>query len=258
MSGRVEGKAAVVTGAGSGIGRACAIALAREGASVIVADVDAAAADAVAAEIGRAGGAAHAHTADVRDLAQVEAMVGACVERFGRIDVLHNNAGIATPGSVHETSEDDWLRVLDVNLSGVWRGMRCAVPHMLAQGGGSIVNTGSVQAVVGYPGWAAYTASKAGIEGLTLQAAVEYGTAGIRVNAIIPGSIRSAMNQALLDRSPDPAALQARWDRQHALGRIGEPEEVASLVVYLASDESSFVTGAMVRVDGGMIVRGMF
>jgi NAD(P)-dependent dehydrogenase (short-subunit alcohol dehydrogenase family) len=250
-TGRVAGKVAIVTGAASGIGRASAELLAAEGARVVLADI---------AEGGRAvadaiGGDTAFVLTDVTSTDDVRALVDGTVERWGRLDVLVNNAALAIGGSAGEISEDDWRRVLDVNLSGVWRGMRFAIPHMLEGGGGSIVNVSSVQSLVGFVGWAGYAASKGGINSLTQQAAVEYAPKGIRVNAIIPGTILTGMNEGILEETDDPDSLMAGWVAMHPIGRIGMPDEVAPAVVYLASDESAFVTGTLLRVDGGMVVK---
>jgi NAD(P)-dependent dehydrogenase (short-subunit alcohol dehydrogenase family) len=253
--GRVEGKVAVVTGGASGIGRATARALAAEGARVGIADVDEPGGERVAAGIRQDGGDAFFRRTDVRSLADLEAVVAAAADRHGRLDVLVNNAAVSVAGSAGEMSEEDWERVVDVNLTGVWRGMRVAIPRMLAQGGGSIVNLSSVQARMGFVGWAGYAASKGGVDALTRQAAVEYATAGIRVNAIAPGTIRTEMNEGIMAASPDPAGVMANWVAMHPMGRIGEPEEVAAAIVFLASDEASFVTGELLRVDGGLVVK---
>ena len=253
--GRVEGKVAVVTGAASGIGRATARRLAAEGAMVGIADVDEAGGDRVAAAIREAGGDAFFRRTDVRSTAEVEAVLAEAADRHGRLDVLVNDAAVAVPGSAGEMAEEDWNRVLDVNLSGVWRGMRAAIPRMLAQGGGSIVNLSSVQAHVGFLGWSGYAASKGGIEALTRQAAVEYARAGIRVNAIAPGTIMTEMNEAIMRESADPDAVMAGWLAMHPIGRVGQPAEVAAAIVFLASDEASFITGESLRVDGGMVVK---
>jgi NAD(P)-dependent dehydrogenase (short-subunit alcohol dehydrogenase family) len=252
--GRVDDKSVVLTGGASGIGRASARMLAAEGAAVVIGDVDEAAAG-VAEEIRNAGGRATFVRTDVRSWDDVRHLVDAAVGEHGRLDVIVNNVGVAIGGSAGEMSEEDWNRVLDVNLSGVWRGMRLAIPEMLKTGGGSIVNVSSVQSLVGFVGWAGYAASKGGINALTQQAAVEYASQGIRVNAIIPGTILTGMNEGILREHPDPDGLMAQWTAMHPIGRIGQPEEVATAVVYLASDESSFVTGMLLRVDGGMVVK---
>lgn len=253
--GRVEGKVTVVTGAASGIGRASARLLAQEGARVVLGDLDEAGGETLAREIREAGGAARFLRTDVRSFDEVGALVGSAVDEHGGLDVIVNNVGVAIGGAAAEMSEEDWNAVLDVNLSGVWRGMRHAIPAMLDSGGGSIVNLSSVQSLVGFLGWSGYAASKGGINALTQQAAVEYAPRGIRVNAIIPGTILTGMNEGILTEHPDPDGLMAEWTAMHPIGRIGQPEEVATAVVYLASDESSFVTGMLLRVDGGMVVK---
>ncbi len=252
--GRVQDKVAVVTGGASGIGRASARMLAEEGAAVVIGDVSEAGAD-VAAEIAQEGRRTAFVRTDVTSWGDVERLIGTAVERFERVDVMVNNVGVAIGGAAGEMSEEAWNRVIDVNLTGVWRGMRLAIPQMLRTGGGSIVNVSSVQSLVGFDGWSGYAASKGGINALTQQAAVEYAPQGIRVNAIIPGTILTGMNEGILRDHPDPDGLMAQWSSMHPIGRIGQPEEVATAVVYLASDESSFVTGMLLRVDGGMVVR---
>lgn len=253
--GRVEGKITVVTGGASGIGRASARLLASEGARVVLGDVDERGGEAIAQEIRDAGGTARFQPTDVRSFDGVGALVDSAVEEHGGLDVIVNNVGVAIGGAAGEMSEEDWNAVLDVNLTGVWRGMRHAIPAMLASGGGSIVNVSSVQSLVGFLGWSGYAASKGGINALTQQAAVEYAPQGIRVNAIIPGTILTGMNEGILREHPDPDSLMALWSSMHPIGRIGQPDEVATAVVYLASDESSFVTGMLLRVDGGMVVK---
>jgi NAD(P)-dependent dehydrogenase (short-subunit alcohol dehydrogenase family) len=247
---------AVVTGGAAGIGRAVARRLAADGAAVMIGDVDAAAAAGVADEIVAAGGRAGALAADVSVAADVEALVAAAVERFGRLDVMVNNAGVAVPGSVTGISEDDWDRVLAVNLKSVWLGMRFAVPPLRASGGGAIVNMSSVQALLGFPGWAAYAATKGAIISLTRQASVEYAADGIRVNCIAPGTIMTPMNERIFRTAPDRQALIDSWNSMHPLGRFGQPEEVAAAVAYLASADASFITGVCLRVDGGLAVQG--
>jgi len=241
-----------VTGAATGIGRASAEALAREGAFVLLGDIDEEGGRRVAEQLG--SNASFLRT-DVRSSAEVQALVDAAVERHGRLDGIVNNAAVAIPGAAGEMSEDDWREVLDVNLTGVWRGMRAAIPAMLATGGGSIVNMSSVQSLVGFVGWAGYAASKGGINGLTQQAAVEYASKKIRVNAIIPGTILTEMNERIMQDSGDPQAQMDAWVAMHPMRRVGMPKEVGDAVVFLISEESSFVTGTLLRVDGGMVVQ---
>jgi NAD(P)-dependent dehydrogenase (short-subunit alcohol dehydrogenase family) len=162
---------------------------------------------------------------------------------------------VAIPGAAGEMAEADWLRVLDVNLSGVWRGMRAAIPWMLAGGGGSIVNLSSVQGHVGFVGWAGYAAAKGGVDALTRQAAVEYAPMGIRVNAVVPGTIMTEMNETIMRESGAGEAVMAGWVAMHPVGRVGEPSEVAAAIVFLASDDAAFITGESLRVDGGMVVK---
>jgi NAD(P)-dependent dehydrogenase (short-subunit alcohol dehydrogenase family) len=249
--GRVDGKVVIVTGAASGIGRASAQMLADEGAKVTVADIADGGGD-VAATIG--GEAAFVRT-DVCSSVQVEALVRSTVDRHGHLDGIVNNAAVAIAGSAAEIDEDDWERVLDVNLSGVWRGMRYAIPAMIDSGGGSVVNLSSVQSLVGFVGWAGYAASKGGINALTRQAAVEYARRGVRINAVVPGTILTDMNERILEESDEPETVMAGWIAMHPLGRIGTPEEVATAVTYLISDDSSFITGVLFRVDGGLVVK---
>lgn len=246
----VDGRAAIVTGGGSGIGRAVAHTLARGGAAVLVADVVADAAQRVTAEITDAGGTARAFTADVSDPEAVAAMVTAAGE-LGPLRIAVNNAGIAGEGlPIAEVSVDDWRRVIEVNLNSVFYCIRAEVPAMTAAGGGSIVNMASVLGGVGFANAAAYVSAKHGVVGLTRTAALEYATAGVRVNAVGPGFIATPLLEGNL--GPEEIAF---LDSQHALGRMGGPEEVASLVAYLAGDASSFVTGSYHLVDGGYAAR---
>ena len=253
--GRVDGKVTVVTGAASGIGRAATRLLAAEGARLVLGDLDETGGEDVAREIREAGGIARFRRTDVRSFDDVGALVGSAVEEHGGLDAIVNNVGVAIGGAAGEMTEEDWNAVIDVNLTGVWRGMRHAIPAMLDSGGGSIVNVSSVQSLVGFLGWSGYAASKGGINALTQQAAVEYAPNGIRVNAIIPGTILTGMNEGILREHPEPDELMAMWTSMHPIGRIGRPEEVATAIVYLASDEASFVTGMLLRVDGGMVVK---
>jgi NAD(P)-dependent dehydrogenase (short-subunit alcohol dehydrogenase family) len=252
--GRLDAKVSVITGAARGIGRATALAFVEEGAKVVLADVLEEEGRAAADDLTASGGDAVYVRTDVTSSSDVDAAVAAAVERWGRLDVMVNDAALAIAGSAGEISEEDVRRVIDVNLLGVWRGMRAAIPVMLDHGGGSIVNLSSVQGHVGFVGWSAYAASKGGIDALTRQSAVEYASRGIRVNSIVPGTIRTEMNEKIMADSPDPEAVMSMWTSMHPTGRIGEPHEVAAAIVFLASDDASFITGEALRVDGGMIV----
>lgn len=250
---RFEGKVAFVTGAAQGIGRACAETILAEGGRVMLTDVD--------GETGRAAAAALGERAafigvDVQSMDQMQAAADLTVAQMGGIDILINNAARALNGVVDEIEEDRWNTVIDTNLTGVWRGMRACVPHMRARGGGAVVNMSSVQGLRGFKGWAAYAAAKGGINALTVQAAVDLAPHGIRVNAVAPGTIMTPLNERIFKEAEDGQALIDEWNRAHPIGRFGEPEEVARTVAFLASEEASFITGEIVRVDGGLAVRG--
>jgi NAD(P)-dependent dehydrogenase (short-subunit alcohol dehydrogenase family) len=256
-AGRLAGRCAVITGAGSGIGRAASLRFAREGATVVAADVDGAAVATLAKEIAEDGGTAVGLRVDVTDGDSVTAMAAEAVRRFGRLDVLYANAGIDGSGRVHDTSESDWLRVMDVNLTGVWRSMRAVLPEMIRAGSGSIITQASTAAVVGVPGIAAYSAAKGGIVALTRQAAIDYGGMGIRVNAICPGTVVTPLVMRTLDArglvagGPVSEDVLARSARRYPLRRLGTVEEIAAAALFLASDEAAWVTGAVLPVDGG-------
>ena len=250
---RLDGKVAVITGGGSGIGRVAASLFAAEGARVVVADVVADQAAAAVAEIVEAGGSALAVTVDVSDEAQVSAMVAAAVRTYGGLDVLFNNAGVfpADDGGILDTPPETWQRVMEVNLKGVWLGCRAAVPAMLDSGGGSIVNVASFVALVGAAtAQMAYTASKGGVLAMTRELAVEYARRGIRANSICPGPIETPLLAELLS---DPERRQRRLVHI-PIGRFGRPEEIARAALFLASDDASFVTGSALVVDGGITV----
>lgn len=251
--GELEGKVAIVTGASAGIGLAAAQALAGQGAHVVLADVQDERGSREAEAIRELGGVAMYVHCDVSRDADVASLVDHCVQRFGRLDMAFNNAGIeGETGLTAQCSDDNWNRVLAVNLTGVWQCMRHEIPAMLDSGGGSIVNCSSIAGLVGFAGVPAYVASKHGIVGLTRTAALEYATQGIRVNAVCPGVIKTEM----IDRfvGDDPQAL-AQLVQGEPIGRMGEPREIADAVVWLCSHRSSFVTGQAIAVDGGFVAR---
>ncbi len=252
----LDHRVAIVTGAGMGIGRASALALARAGAAVTVADIDEAAGQKTREEIEAAGGRALFFRTDVRLMADAQAATAATIEAWSRVDILVNNAARAIGGVVDEIDEADWNEVISNNLTSVWRFMKCAVPHMRRQGGGSVINMSSVQSLRGFHGWAAYAAAKGAINALTQQAAVDLAPAKIRVNAIAPGTIMTPLNEKIFREAADPQELIDRWNAAHPLGRFGEAEEVADAVVFLASERSSFITGEIIRVDGGLAIKG--
>ncbi|HEV3282500.1 MAG TPA: glucose 1-dehydrogenase [Acidimicrobiales bacterium] len=249
--GRLEGKVAVITGAGGGIGRAAARLFAVEGAQVVVADVATDLAEAVADEIRSGGGSALHVGVDVAEAGSVDAMVAEAVATYGGLHVMFNNAGIfpGDDGGILDTPPETWHRVLDVNLKGVWLGCRAAVPAMLESGGGSIVNVASFVALVGAAtAQIAYTASKGGVLAMTRELAVEYARKGIRANSICPGPIETPLLAHLL---ADPARRERRLVHI-PIGRFGRPEEIAGAALFLASDDASFVTGSALVVDGGI------
>lgn len=248
--GKLNDKICLITGAGSGIGEATAKLFAAEGARVIIADIDDAGGNRVTREIGAA--ALFCHT-DVGDPKQVEAMIKFAVERCGRLDVLFNNAFYTTWGPVGEMSVEGWHKTLSVTLSGVFYGMRFALPQMVAQGGGAIVNTASISGLGGDYSAGAYNAAKGGVVNLTRTAAIEYARKNIRVNAVCPGMIATpAVLDGLIARSRNPERTRQRAEECHPIGRLGKPEEIAKVVLFLASDDASFMTGSMVVADGGV------
>ncbi len=254
--GELDGRVAIVSGAAMGIGKASAAALAGAGAKVVIADFDREAGERTAGELSAAGHAALFQPCDVMSFEAVSATVDRTIAEWGRIDILVNNAARAIGGVVDEIDEASWNEVISNNLTSVWRFMRCVVPHMRKQGKGAIVNMSSVQSLKGFHGWPAYAAAKGGINALTQQTALELAPAGIRVNAVAPGTIMTPLNEKVFRETADPDELIARWNAAHPIGRFGEAHEVAEAVLFLASDRSSFITGDILRVDGGLVVKG--
>jgi NAD(P)-dependent dehydrogenase (short-subunit alcohol dehydrogenase family) len=247
---RIDGRVSIVTGAGNGIGRATARRLAAAGGRVVAADIEADSAAETVRLIREAGGTAAASPTDVGRPADLEAMVRLAVETYGRLDILHNNAFWAVLKDAVAHSEEEWDRTMAVIVKGAWYASKLAIPHLLRAGGGAIVNTASVHSVVAFPAYPGYDAAKAALLGLTRNLAVEYGPRGIRVNAVLPGGIDT--------RVWDPGG-QAGRDAFAAgvpLRRLGRPEEIASAVLFLVSDEASYVNGAALVVDGGWLVSG--
>ncbi len=249
----LDGKVALVTGAAMGIGRAAVEVMAREGARVLLVDWDRQAGEATLAALNAGDRAAFQH-ADIASAAAARAAVDRACSLFGRLDILVNNAAIQTYGTAVEIDEELWDRALNVNLKGGWLMTKYSIPHMLQQGGGSIVNVASVQGLVAQQGACAYGVSKHAMIGLTRTCAVDFAARGVRVNCVCPGSIDTPMLNQTIQRAADPASLRRILNAMHPIGRIGRPAEVAELICFLASDRSSFMTGSVVVVDGGLIV----
>lgn len=253
MAGMVDGKVALVTGAASGIGRASALAFAREGARVIASDIDAEGGEATRRLIVEQGGEALFHRADVTDESEVASLVSACLQSFGRLDCAHNNAGIAGGlGPLHEIELSAFERTLRVNLTGVFLCMKHEIPAMAEAGSGAIVNSASGSGLIATPGLSPYCASKHGILGLTKTAAVENAKRGVRINAVLPGSTETPMLEASLAMGTE---IEKMIRANQPGGRFGRPEEIAEAVVWLCSDRASFVSGESMLVDGGAVAR---
>jgi NAD(P)-dependent dehydrogenase (short-subunit alcohol dehydrogenase family) len=245
MAGKLNGKVAIVTGASSGIGKATAIAFAREGALVAVAARRESEGEETVREIREAGGEATFVKTDVSRASDVEALVNRTLETYGRLDCAFNNAGIGIAGPLTDLSEEEWDRLMDVNLKGTWLCLKYQIPAMLRQGGGAIVNMASITGVVGFPGISVYAATKGGVIALSRSAALECAKSGVRINSISPGLIETDMVTS------SPAEWLAQMTAAHPVGRMGKVEEVAEAVVWLCSDAASFVTGHNMIIDGG-------
>jgi NAD(P)-dependent dehydrogenase (short-subunit alcohol dehydrogenase family) len=254
MSGRLEGKVTLVTGAGSGIGRVSAELLAREGGRVVVADADEAAGNEVADRIRGDGGESRFIPCDVTDGEQVANLVDAIVGEYGRLDCAFNNAGVrGTPSLVADVPEDVWDQVLAVDLKGVWLCMASEIPKMVEQGSGSIVNMASTAGMVGWPQISAYSAAKFGVRGLTKAAALEYARSNVRINAVCPGFVETPMLFAAIDGASRDSESYLEIAAKQPMNRMGQPEEVAEAVLWLLSDASSYATGSDLVIDGGYL-----
>jgi NAD(P)-dependent dehydrogenase (short-subunit alcohol dehydrogenase family) len=255
MSTRLEAKVAIVTGAGRGIGHAIARRFGAEGAAVVAANRNAEEGEAVVEAIRSAGGDASFAETDIRVPEDCARLISTAEQTYGRVDILCNNAGVGLLRTVVETSLDDYAYVMDTNVRGAFLLCKHAVPGMVERRGGAIINMASVASFVGFERDAAYCASKGALLMLTRQLALEYAPAGVRVNAICPGFIDTPELRHYCEQQPDPEAALAVCNAAHPIGRIGRPEEIASAAVFLASDEASFVTGAALVVDGGLLTK---
>lgn len=252
---RFEGQVVLVTGGASGIGEAMVVAFAEEGGTVVVVDRDLAGGERVVADVIGAGGVGHAESVDVSSADGMRRVIDDAVDRYGRLDVLCNNAGVGIAATCHETTEADWDLTMAIDLKGVFLGCKFAIPHMLRQGKGVICNTSSVAGQVGVLNRAAYCAAKAGVLGLTKSIAIDYAAHNIRCNALLPGTVDSPWIGKILAQQADPAGERARMEARQPMGRMGSPREVAAAALYLCSDEGSYATGTGLVIDGGLTAR---
>lgn len=252
---RLTGKVAIITGSGSGIGRASALLFAREGAKVVVVDWNSSSADETVNLIKMQGGDALVVHADVSSEADIQRAVATTLSAYGRLDVLFNNAAVQVFGKVAETNTADWHKVMNINLMGCFLGCKYAIPPMIRQGGGSIINMASILGLVGDPDLPAYGATKGGILAMTKSIAQAHGREGIRANCICPGDVETPLVTEYFNYQPDPQAAREKVVANYALGRIATPEDVAYTALFLASDESAFITGTYIVVDGGLTAR---
>lgn len=250
--GRLNGKVALITGAARGIGAAAAHLFAAEGARVAIADIDEVAGNQVSVDIEQKGGEAFFFAVDLQDADAIRQMIEVTIERYGQLDILYNNAGVEYPKLIEDTPLEEWEETLAVNLRSVFLSCKFAIPYMVAKGGGGIINTGSVASLMGTPLRPAYDASKGGVLQLTRNIALDYGRHNIRANCICPGIIETDMVARSLTAAEEPETLRRQCEESQPIGRLGRPEEVAYAALFLASGESSFVTGAALIVDGGL------
>lgn len=251
MTGRLSAKVVIITGAGRGIGRASALLFAAEGARLALVDIDQDRGNAVADEVRMGGGEVIFIHADLTDATLVKTMAETVARTYGRIDVLYNNAGINHFGKVTDAEESAWDRVMDVNAKSVFLTCKYVIPFMVQQKKGTIINTGSSASLVGLANLSVYTASKGAVLALTRNMALDYAAEGVRVNVLCPGVTATEMTEQVIEDDPDPKAARARFDRVIPRGSMAEPIEIANAALFLASDESSYITGAAIPVDGG-------
>lgn len=248
---RLKDKVAIVTGGGSGIGRAISMEFAEEGAKVVVADYQPEGGEETVKMITDAGGQAEFSLTDVSKSDQIQAMINLAVDKFGGLDILVNNAGVALMADLASTTEEIWQKTIDIDLKGVFLGIKMAAPEMEKRGKGKIINTASIAGLVGFKGIPAYCAAKGGVVNMTRELALELATKKINVNAVAPGVIKTNMTTDILKDEKTAQGMLA----QTPIGRLGEPEDIAHLAVYLASDESDFVTGQTIAIDGGWTIQ---